>query len=88
MRQPIGAFHAQKVLESWTGKTPNEIATELKCHPKTVRIHLVRFNSERISGLGMRSGRGAQAPLDRTGAQPHSGPGEATASWAVGEASG
>lgn len=47
------------VVESWASKTPNEIATELKCHPKTVRIHLALFNSEGISGLGMgsRSGR-------------------------------
>jgi DNA-binding CsgD family transcriptional regulator len=36
---------AQMVVESWAGKTPNEIAIELKCHPKTMRIHLARFTS-------------------------------------------
>ncbi len=46
--------HAQRVIESWAGKTPKEIAAELKCHPKTVRIYLTRFNAEGISGLGMR----------------------------------
>jgi transposase len=50
--------HAQMVIESWAGKTPKEIATGLKCHPKTVRIHLARFNMEGINGLGMRSGSG------------------------------
>src|SRR5512142_361755 len=56
-------FHAQMVIESWAGKTPNEIATELKCHSKTVRIHLARFNEEGISGLGMRQGAGRKPRL-------------------------
>jgi transposase len=51
------------VVESWAGKIPNEIASELKCHPKTVRIHLTRFNREGISGLGMRSGSGRKPRL-------------------------
>jgi len=51
-------FHAQMVQLSWSGKTPNEIAAELKCHPQTVRIHLKRFNGEGIAGLGMRPGSG------------------------------
>src|SRR6516164_6584984 len=56
-------FHARMVVESWAGKTPNEIATELKCHPKTVRRHLARFNRQGISGLGMRSGSGRKPRL-------------------------
>jgi DNA-binding NarL/FixJ family response regulator len=51
-------FHAQMVLLSWDGKTPNEIAYELGCHPQTVRIHLKRFTLEGIAGLGMRPGSG------------------------------
>src|SRR5262249_14421002 len=51
-------LHAQLVVESWAGKTPNEIATEVKCQAKTVRIHLARFTRDGISGLGMRSGSG------------------------------
>jgi transposase len=49
-------FHAQLIIESWAGKTPNEIAAEVHCHPQTVRIHVTRFNAEGISGLGMREG--------------------------------
>jgi hypothetical protein len=30
-------YHAQMVLLSWVGKTPNEIAAELDCHPQTGR---------------------------------------------------
>ena len=56
-------FHAQMILESWAGKTPNEIAAELRCHPKTVRVHLARFNAEGISGLGMRAGAGRKPRL-------------------------
>lgn len=56
-------FHAQMVIESWADKTPNEIANELGCHPKTVRVHLARFNAEGISGLGMREGAGRKPRL-------------------------
>jgi transposase len=56
-------FHAQMVLLSWAGKTPNEIAAELDCHPQTVRIHLKRFNAEGIAGLGMRPGSGRKTRL-------------------------
>ena len=54
-------FHAQMVVESWAGKTPQEIATTLSCHPRTVHIHLNRFNLEGIDGLGMRE-RGGRKP--------------------------
>jgi transposase len=56
-------FHAQMVLLSWAGKTPNEIAAELDCHPQTVRIHLKRFTAEGIAGLGMRPGSGRKPRL-------------------------
>lgn len=56
-------FHAQMVVESWAGRTPNEIAAELNCHPQTVRIHVTRFNAEGISGLGMREGAGRKPRL-------------------------
>lgn len=56
-------FHAQMVVESWAGKTPQEIATTLSCHPRTVRIHLNRFNAEGINGLGMREGAGRKPRL-------------------------
>ena len=56
-------WHAQMVLSSWAGKTPDEIAGELDCHPQTVRIHLKRFNAEEVAGLGMRPGSGRKARL-------------------------
>jgi transposase len=56
-------LHAQMVVESWVGKTPNEIAAELDCHPQTVRIHLQRFNAEGVAGLGMRPGSGRKPRL-------------------------
>ena len=56
-------LHAQMIIQSWAGKSPQGIATELKCHPKTVRTHLARFNREGISGLGMRSGSGRKPRL-------------------------
>jgi transposase len=51
------------VLLSWAGKTPNEIAAELSCHPQTVRIHLKRFTLEGGAGLGMRPGSGHKPRL-------------------------
>jgi len=56
-------LHAQMIIQSWAGKSPQGIATELKIHPKTVRTHLARFNREGISGLGMRSGSGRKPRL-------------------------
>ena len=56
-------WHAHMVLLSWAGKTPNEIAAQLACHPQTVRIHLARFNAEGITGLGMRAGSGHKPRL-------------------------
>jgi transposase len=56
-------FHAQMVLASWVGKTPNQIAAELDCHPQTVRIPLARFNAEGVAGLGMRPGSGPKPRL-------------------------
>src|SRR6266699_1020919 len=54
-------FHAQMVVESWAGKTPNEIAAELDCHAQTVRIHLKRVTLEGVAGLGVRPGAGRKA---------------------------
>jgi hypothetical protein len=56
-------WHAQMVLLSWAGKTPNEIAAELDCHPQTVRIHLGRFTAEGVAGLLVRSGSGRKPRL-------------------------
>jgi transposase len=56
-------WHAQMVLLSWVGKTPNEIAAELDCHPQTVRTRLARFTAQGLAGLGMRPGSGRKPRL-------------------------
>lgn len=56
-------LHARMVVESWTGKSPKEIAAILHVYPQTVRIHLTRFNDLGIDGLGMRSGPGRKPRL-------------------------
>src|SRR2546423_14082872 len=80
-------FHAQMGLSSWAGKPPNEIATELGCHPQTVRIPLVRFKAGGAGFAGQATGIRAQAEGDGTGAQPHSRLGQTRAAWALGDAS-
>ena len=56
-------FHAQIVVESWAGKTPQAIALVLHCYPQTVRLHLTRFNAQGVNGLGMREGAGCKPRL-------------------------
>ncbi len=56
-------FHAQMVGSNWAGKTPNEIADELGCHPQTVCIHQSRFNAEGVVGLCIRPGSGCKPRL-------------------------
>ena len=55
--------HVQMVLLSWAGKTANQIAAELGCHPQTVRIHLKRFTRDGVAGLLMRPGSGRKPRL-------------------------
>ena len=56
-------WHARMVVESWAGKTPDQIAAELHCHPQTVRIHVARFNQQGIEGLGVQPGSGRKPRL-------------------------
>jgi transposase len=51
-------FRARIVSLSWQGLRTAKIAEELGCHPKTVRKHLHRFNTEGIDGLADRPGAG------------------------------
>jgi len=58
------------VVESWAGKTPEQIAADLPCHPQTVRLHVARFNQQGIDGLGVQPGSGRKPRLteaDRSG---------------------
>ncbi len=49
---------ARIISLSWQGLRTTEIAEELGCHPKTVRIRVHRFNAEGIDGLADRPGAG------------------------------
>jgi len=51
------------VVESWAGKTPDQIAADLQCHPQTIRIHVARFNQQGIDGLGVQPGAGRKPRL-------------------------
>jgi transposase len=56
-------FRARIVSLSWKGLRTARIAEELRCHPKTVRKRLHRFNAEGIDGLGDRPGAGRKPRL-------------------------
>ena len=51
------------VVESWAGKTPDQIAQEMQCHPQTVRVHVTRFKQQGIDGLGVQPGSGRKPRL-------------------------
>jgi transposase len=57
---------ATMIVRSWDGQRTTAIATELGCHPQTVRERLVRFNREGIDGLGDRPGAGRTRRLTET----------------------
>jgi transposase len=54
---------AQMIVRSWEGQRTSAIATDLRCHPQTVRERLVRFNAEGLDGLGDRPGSGRKRRL-------------------------
>lgn len=56
-------FRARIILRSWGGLRTTAIATELHCHPQTVRERIARFNAEGIEGLSNRPGVGRKRRL-------------------------
>jgi transposase len=56
-------LRARMVALSWAGLRVPAIASELRCHPQTVRERLGRFNAEGIEGLGDRPGAGRKPRL-------------------------
>jgi len=44
-------LRAQMVALSWDGRRVPDIAAELGCHPKTVRVRLARFDAAGVDGL-------------------------------------
>jgi transposase len=74
IRKLAGARHApgdwirraRMITHSWDGLRTTQIATQLGCHPQTVRERLHRFNAEGVDGLGDRPGPGRPRRLTET----------------------
>jgi transposase len=49
---------ARMIVLSWQGLHTTAIASELHCHPQTVRERLTAFNTRGLDGLGDRPGAG------------------------------
>jgi transposase len=56
-------FHAKMIVGSWEGKRTAVIASELGCHPQTVRERLQAFNARGLDGLGIKPGGGRKPRL-------------------------
>src|SRR5947209_7879663 len=56
-------LRARMIVGSWERKRTTTIATELGCHPQTVRERITRFNAEGTDGLGDRPGAGRKPRL-------------------------
>jgi transposase len=54
---------ARMIVHSWDGLRTTAIASELGCHPQTVRERIHRFDAEGIDGLGDRLGAGRKPRL-------------------------
>jgi hypothetical protein len=77
-------WHARMVVASWAGKSPDQMATELHCHPQTVRIHVARFNQRGIEGLGVQPGSGHKPRLSEAERACHRRLAKPPTSWAQG----
>ncbi len=51
------------IVRSWDGLRTRIIAEELRCHPQTVREHILRFNAEGVAGFLDRPGSGRRPRL-------------------------
>ncbi len=56
-------FHAKIIVHRWEGQHNRQIATDLRCHPETVRHRLHAFNARGLDGLGMLPGAGRRPRL-------------------------
>jgi len=57
---------ARMIALSWDGLRTTQIASELRCHPQTVRERIHRFNAEGLDGLGDRPGAGRKQRITET----------------------
>ena len=58
--------HARMIARSWDGLRTTQIASELRCHPQTVRERIHRFDEEGLDGLGDRPGTGRKPRITET----------------------
>jgi transposase len=56
-------LHAKMIVRSWEGLRTQQIASQLACHPETVRERLHAFNERGLDGLGMHPGSGRKPRL-------------------------
>jgi transposase len=59
-------MRARMIARSWDGLRTRAIASELGCHPQTVRERIHRFNEEGLDGLGDRPGSGRKPRISET----------------------
>lgn len=57
---------AKMIVLSWQGLRTTAIATQLHCHPQTVRERLSVFNTGGLNGLGDRPGAGRKRRINET----------------------
>ena len=67
-RHAPGAWinRARIIVRSWEELRTTQIASELRCHPQTVRERIHRFNAEGFDGLGDLLGAGRKPRLTET----------------------
>jgi transposase len=56
-------WHAKMMVRSWEGARTSTIATEVGCHPQTVRERIQAFNERGVEGLGIKPGGGRRPRL-------------------------
>lgn len=54
------------IARSWDGLRTTQIASELRCHPQTLRERIHRFKEEGLDGLGDRPGAGLKRRITET----------------------
>ena len=59
-------MRARMIARSWDGLRTTQIASQMRCHPQTVRERIHRFNEEGLDGLGDRPGAGRKRRITET----------------------
>jgi transposase len=59
-------MRARMIARSWDGLRTTQIASEMRCHPQTVRERIHRFNAEGLDGLDDRPGAGRKRRITET----------------------